>query len=369
MSQDDVALVGRERELAVLQAAVAAAAEGRAGAVLVAGEAGIGKTRLVRALLEDGTGDRLVLRAQCVDLGEPGLPYLAVTDLLRALGSDDIGAPVGGADESARWQLFQRAASRLAEAGATRGPVVVVVEDLQWVDSSSADFLRFLLSRMATERVAVVATVRTDGLANRPRLRRLVGELGRLPVGTAARPPAVRARGGRAVPGQGPVASRTPPMSTTCCGGPAATRTRAGHRRLGRRRDRRPGRPARRPARRALGRRARRRPVRRGGLGSVPDRLLRHVSGLADDAFDSAVRDAVAEGVLRPDGAGYRFAHDLVRAAVSDDLLPGERARLHGGSPRRSSAGLSARPRGGGRAPRRRGPGRSAGGGLVGARG
>ena len=46
----------------------------------------------------------------------------------------------------------------------------------------------------------------------------------------------------------------------------------------------------------------------------VPDRLLRHVSGLPDEAFDSAVRDAVADGVLRPDGAGYRFAHDLVRS-------------------------------------------------------
>ncbi len=54
------------------------------------------------------------------------------------------------------------------------------------------------------------------------------------------------------------------------------------------------------------------------------------MSGLPDEAFDSAVRDAVADGVLRPDGAGYRFAHDLVRSAVSADLLPGERARLHG---------------------------------------
>ena len=64
--------------------------------------------------------------------------------------------------------------------------------------------------------------------------------------------------------------------------------------------------------------------------GVVPDRLLRHVSGLPDDVFDAAAHDAVADGVLRPEGAGYRFAHDLVRSAVSADLLPGERARLHG---------------------------------------
>ena len=52
-SQGDVPLVGRERELTVLQAALGRAAEGSAGAVLVAGEAGVGKTRLVRALLAD----------------------------------------------------------------------------------------------------------------------------------------------------------------------------------------------------------------------------------------------------------------------------------------------------------------------------
>ena len=75
----------------------------------------------------------------------------------------------------------------------------------------------------------------------------------------------------------------------------------------------------------------------------VPDRLLRHVSGLPDEAFDAAVRDAVADGVLRPDGAGYRFAHDLVRSAVSADLLPGERARLHGRVADASRAGLPAR--------------------------
>ena len=62
---------------------------------------------------------------------------------------------------------------------------------------------------------------------------------------------------------------------------------------------------------------------------TVPDRLLRQVVGLADAAMDEAVRVAVSEGLLRPDGEGYAFAHDLFRRAVYDDLLPGERARLH----------------------------------------
>ncbi len=79
-------LVGRERELTVLRTAVAGAADGSPGAVLVAGDAGGGKSRLVRALLEDSPRpEAVVLRAQCVDLGDPGLPYLAMTDLVRAV--------------------------------------------------------------------------------------------------------------------------------------------------------------------------------------------------------------------------------------------------------------------------------------------
>ncbi len=212
-------LVGRERELTLLRAAVAGAADGSPGAVLVAGEAGGGKSRLVRALLEDSPRpEAVVLRAQCVDLGDPGLPYLAMTDLVRAVqavaGADPEVASVldrypvvagltdpnaagdGRVDESRRLQLFDATAALLAGVGGVRGPVVVTVEDLQWVDSSSADFLRFLLSRMVSERVMVVATVRTDGLAARPGVRRLLSELGRLPRVQSPRSRAVHRIGG-----------------------------------------------------------------------------------------------------------------------------------------------------------------------------
>ena len=234
-------------------------------------------------------------------------------------------------DESARWQLFDRTAALVAGAGDVRGPVVVVVEDLQWVDTSSADFLRFLLSRLATERVAVVATVRTDGLAARPRVRRLVGELGRLPMvrridlqpfgreevaayldrladdrGSADVDEVLRRTGGNPYYVQALVA-----MGADAA--PAALADLLAGRVDGLPDDAR-----------AV--------VRCAAVvpGVVPDRLLRRVSGLPDDVFDAAARHAVADGVLRPEGAGYRFAHDLVRSAVSADLLPGERARLHG---------------------------------------
>ena len=190
-SQDDVPLVGRARELTVLREAVRSAGDGSPGAVLVAADAGGGKSRLVRELLAGlpgGVAPR-VLRAQCVDVGDPGLPYLTMVDLVRSIGAlatDDaeiapvlarhpiVGelvdphSPAEVMDESRRLQLFDAMATLLADIGTVGGPVVAVVEDLQWVDASSADFLRFLLSRMTAERLVVVATVRSDGLAARP---------------------------------------------------------------------------------------------------------------------------------------------------------------------------------------------------------
>ena len=143
-SQGDVPLVGRERELSVLRSAVTRAADGDPGAVLVAGEAGVGKSRLVRALLEDlPRPEALVLRAQCIDLGEPGLPYLAMVDLVRAIqavaeADPEVAAvldqfPVvaglteprtssdGAVDESRRLQLFDAMASLLADRARATG--------------------------------------------------------------------------------------------------------------------------------------------------------------------------------------------------------------------------------------------------------
>ncbi len=370
MVPDDVPLVGREAELSVLGAAVAAAAEGRPGAVLVAAEAGGGKTRLVAELLA-GLSGSLVLRAQCVDVGDPGLPYLTVVDLVRALraaaatdpdlatvlegGSlvDELTAP-GSAnpplDESHRLQAFDATAALLGAAGAVRGPVVVVVEDLHWVDASSADFLRFLLSRLLAERLVVVATVRTDGLASRSVVRRLLSELGRLPAvqrldlaawtrteveaylahtGTPLEPDAVDE-----------LVQRT-------SGNPyyvqALARAAAGS--AGG--DRLPRELADLLAGRVDGLPDDARAVVR--CVSVvphvaPDRLLREVVGRPDADVDRALRVAVADGVLRPEGDGYAFAHDLLRAAVYDDLLPGERVRLHAAVAAALEAGVAGPP-------------------------
>ena len=304
--------------------------------------------------------EALVVRAQCVDLGDPGLPYLAMVDLVRGIQAVAVADPevasvldrlpvvatltdpksAGEApvDESRRLQLFDAVAALLAGVGRVRGPVVVIVEDLQWVDASSADFLRFLLSRMASERVMVVATVRTDGLAARPRARRLLSELGRLPsvqrLDLAPFDEAEVAEYLARLDGGDHDPEAAAKVFRLTRGNPYYVQTlvAAGlghgsgvHEGLPRaladllvgRLDGLPG-DARTVVRAAS-----------VAVHAVPDRLLRLVVGLADDAMDKALRVAVAEGLLTPDGAGYSFAHDLLRGAVYDDLLPGERERLH----------------------------------------
>ena len=366
--QDDVPLVGRERELSALREALARAADGRAGAVVVAGEAGAGKSRLVRQLLAGVALERTrVLRAQCVDLGDPGLPYLVLLDAVRgvrALSTADPAvatllerhplaagiasvAPVGGpADASGPLRLFDATAALLGELGevGTPGPVLLVVEDLQWVDASSAAFLRFLLSRMGAERLLVVATARTDGLAARPRVRQLLSELARLPtvhrldLGPLTGPEVAalleHLRQGPAEPALvADVAARSggnPSFVRTLAAGvtgaaPDGTLPRTLPRALS---DLLVGRLDGLPeGTRAL--------VRAAAVAGrvVPDRVLREVArevaGLDDAAVDAGLRVAVAEGLLTAGERGYAFAHDLLRSAVYDDLLPAERARLH----------------------------------------
>ncbi len=374
--QDDVPLVGRQRELEILRAAVTGAADGTPGAVLVAGEAGGGKTRLVRALL-DGLppAGSLVVRAQCVDLGDPGLPYLAMADLMRALqaraaAEPDVATaldafPIVGAltdpavtgdaslDASHRLQLFDALAALLAEVGRARGPVVVAVEDLQWVDASSADFLRFLLSRMHAERLVLVATVRTDGLAARPRVRRLLSELGRLPrvrrldlepfdatevaellaeVGAGDTDPDVAAEVFRRTRGN-PYYVQVLAAGVLETGNVDEALPRALGDLLVGRLDGLPD-----DARTVV-------QCASVVAGAVPDRLLRRVVDLTEDATDEALRASVAQGLLVPEGDGYVFAHDLLRGAVYDDLLPGERARLHAAYAAALEAGAIGPPR------------------------
>ena len=142
-------LVGRERELAALAVAWREVAAGRGRTVLVEGDAGIGKSRLVERFVEvvrarGGT----VLEGACVPFLEsvPYAPLPAALDALPAEGQDS-SAPERGygqlPDPSERTRFFQRVADGLARLS-VGAPVLLVVEDLQWADDATADLLLFL---------------------------------------------------------------------------------------------------------------------------------------------------------------------------------------------------------------------------------
>ena len=196
-------LIGRAGELAELEAALADAAGGRPSLAFLAGDSGVGKSRLLAALHEraDEQGARMLV-GDCVELGDGELPYAPIVAALRPLartgdpvldglqsadraalarilpGLGDASALALPADASAQAQLFE-ALLALLEALGREAPVVLALEDLHWADRSTRSFVAFLARALCTERVLVVATYRSDELHRRHPLRPLLAEIER----------------------------------------------------------------------------------------------------------------------------------------------------------------------------------------------
>ncbi len=196
-------LVGRDGELTRLLGLLDDARAGRPAHALISGDAGVGKTRLV-AELATRAAERgfLVLSGRCAELGD-SIPYLPLADALREGSTGPAAAevaealatrpvlsrllpdrPAGPADGEisgmAQQQLFGAVLGLLAELAASQ-PVLLILEDLHWADRSTRDLITFLSRVLHRERVAVVATFRTDDLHRRHPLRPVVAELLRLP--------------------------------------------------------------------------------------------------------------------------------------------------------------------------------------------
>jgi DNA-binding CsgD family transcriptional regulator len=354
-------LIGRASELARLAESLASAGEGRPSLVLLGGDAGMGKTRLVaeHAAHARRAGAR-VLEGGCVEVGEGGLPFAAVTDAFRRLARDEEPAALGELLGPARAELA-RLVPALAAPGATpssgspdptrvlqatadalvrlaaRSPVLLVIEDIHWADRSTLDLLAFLARSLRDEPVQVVATYRTDELHRRHRLRPVVAELSRIPnVERIELTPLGRDELEQLVE---EILERTPPTAIVnqvlqrSDGNPfLAEELVAASRETG---DRPPVSPRLRdvlsarletlpePTRQLL------RVAATGGR-SVPYPLLRALSDLDDAALGDALRTAVDHRTLVPtDDGDYRFRHALVREVVHDELLPYERVQLH----------------------------------------
>src|SRR5262245_11353164 len=193
-------LVGRERERAALAAAQLAAGSA-ATVVLVSGEAGMGKTRLVREFTAGLGASARVLSGGCTDLGVDGLPFgpfvTALRRLVRTLDAPSAAdlLPGGGrwglarllpelglaGDEPdqpdpepdlGRARLFEEVLL-LLERAAHQRPIVLVLEDLHWADRSTGELLTFLATNLGEPGVLVVGTYRPDEIGGTHPLRPL----------------------------------------------------------------------------------------------------------------------------------------------------------------------------------------------------
>ena len=173
------ALVGRDRELAMLRAALDAALAGHGGLVLIGGEAGIGKTVLAEVALDEArAAGALVLVGRCYDLAETP-PYGPFLDLLRGyVPADDLPpAPFSswrGTDPAGSQAAFYDHVLAFFRAVAARRPLALLLDDLQWADGASLDLLRVLARALPAWPMLVLATYRADELDRRHPLAALL---------------------------------------------------------------------------------------------------------------------------------------------------------------------------------------------------
>lgn len=346
-------LVGRDDDLAALERSWRRALVDGPRTVVVGGEAGIGKSRLVSEFTDSLPAEAIVLRGQCVDLDRDAPAYAPITAMLRqlagAIGVDELAEAAGPAVDGLRILLPELpstgeraggvapvldAATVAIEAVSHLRPLVLVVEDLHWADSATLGLLRFLVRVLRGGRVLVVLTFRSDEIRRGDPLRAWLPELERSDRverrelarldrrgveamvaslrGTAVSPRdlALVVERTEGVPFYVEEFARSEAADVPECY-PESLRDvlLARYEVLGE------------ATQRVLR-------VLSAGGSCVDHDLIATVHGDAD-AVETAAREAIAGGVLLVDGPRYAFRHALVRDAIHDELLPGERVRAH----------------------------------------
>lgn len=165
--------VGRERELASVREAVDRAARGEPSLVAITGEAGVGKSALLREVLA-ALPRSVSIAVAVADEHDADLTYGVLDQLTRAMGQRSAAEVIAaGAD------VLAAGSALLAQLGSmdADGPVVVVIEDVHWSDRGSLDALAFAWRRLVRDPIAVVMTCRTsDGAAVPPTVQRLLDD-------------------------------------------------------------------------------------------------------------------------------------------------------------------------------------------------
>jgi DNA-binding CsgD family transcriptional regulator len=352
--------VGREVEAGEMTSVVEQAALGRPALLLVSGEAGVGKTRLTDEFerrIPDAADPPLVLRGDAVPPNDGELPFAPLVGALRPLIQDRDPAldTLAETDRAQLATLFPTLASgpdipdrgdrvdrlRLFESlralitGACESsPVVLVLEDCHWADTSTLAFVDFLVRSMRGERLTVVFTYRSDEAHHSGPLRSLLGELHRHSrvrhielspfdqlelaealtgiLGTAPEPEVLTRLLERS-DGNPLYAEELLAGGLDGRGALPESLSDAFLQRVER-----------------LGPAARRLSAALAVGGSLDEPALAAVTDLSGAELAAALRESIAAQVLVAVGAdSFRFRHALLRESVYDDLLPGQRGALH----------------------------------------
>lgn len=365
--------IGRADELTRLEVALTRAAEGKGGVVIIGGEAGIGKSRLLDrfATIARGRGAH-VLSGACLEFGGRGVPYAPFVEALRVLARsvdrarlpallgpgrrglarllpelDEQPAEVAEGLEFDQhgqgrlFELFLGVIERLSGAA----PVVLIVEDLQWADEDTRDMLAFLLRHLRSAPVLSVVSVRTDGLDLHDPIVTFLAELERdegverlelRPFDRTELGDLLASRRGHAPP-----AEFLDEVLVRSGGNPfyaeqllAGAQVGASSPLPAQLRDVLLARLAAFPSTAQTVLRA-----AAAAGGRVDDELLGATLDLPHREVTDALREAIDDGVLvevQPSGdhtgdhsAGYAFRHALLREVAYGQLLAGERVRIH----------------------------------------
>jgi class 3 adenylate cyclase/predicted ATPase len=351
--------IGRGEELGVLEDALARAEHGEGSVVLVSGESGMGKSRLIGGLIATARDrDEIVMVGECVEFAEGELPYAPIGGALRSLLHEPATTVEGGdvgverllaeltpgssnrEEEApsavAQARLFERLVAMLFDLCRQAPAVVLVIEDLHWADRSTGDFISFLVRNARRQRLLLIISYRSDELDRRHPLRPLVLEL---------------ERGGRASRiGLRPFSRQelTEQVAAIIDGTPESSL-------IDRLADRAEGNPffaeellaASRSPGVALPESVRDALMLRVEASSedtqallrvaavagrtVDHTLLAAVARLPEDELMAALDEAVSRHMLvqDPSSSSFSFRHALLREAVYADLLPGRRRSLH----------------------------------------
>jgi DNA-binding CsgD family transcriptional regulator len=329
-------LIGRAAEVAALGAALADAQRGRGRLVLVEGDAGIGKTRLVEDFTAQADRAR-VLAGGGIPLASD-TPYAPVLGILQALARLHPAAAGGLLPHEApgRADLFGptrllSAAADAVRAVAAQTPLVLVVEDLHWADASTRGLVSFLARAVRENPVLLLVTVRAEELDPARPVSVLIGELARLPhaerLVLAPLEHAEVAALVEAITGVAPSARLTGRLVQRAAGNPFFTEEllAAGPDALTL--------PA--SIRDVLAARAAQLPAagqRVLGAASVLGRAMSHrlLAAVAEPAdLVDGLAAAVSHRLLEPRNDGYRFRHPLIQETAYAELLPPTRQTLH----------------------------------------